>query len=124
MYLQFSQYIESLLFYKMFIIHVKVHVHIHKYISHYCFVKCILSTPLDYCDLFCIRNNRDYRLCEICSDNREIAIIASAKIVAITAIITSTRKTTLASIFTRIKRKLVKFLICTSSILRFRDFRV
>jgi hypothetical protein len=40
-------------------------VHIHKYISHYCFAKCILSTPLDYCELICIRNNRDYRLCKI-----------------------------------------------------------
>jgi hypothetical protein len=85
-YLQSSQYIESLLFYEINIIHVKVRVHIHKYISHYCFVKCILSTPLDYCDLFCIRNNRDYRLCEISSDNREIAIIAEAKKVAMTAI--------------------------------------
>ncbi len=61
MYLQSSQYIESLLFYEMF---------------HYCFAKYVLSTPLDYCDLICIRNNRDYRLCEICIDNREIVIIA------------------------------------------------
>jgi hypothetical protein len=43
--LQSSQYIESLIFYEMF---------------HYCFAKCILSTPLDYCDLFCVRNNRNY----------------------------------------------------------------
>ncbi len=49
----------------MFIKH-EVCVHKHKYISHYCFAKCISSTPLDYCDLFCIRNNRDYRLCKIC----------------------------------------------------------
>jgi hypothetical protein len=58
---QSSQHIESLLFYEMF---------------HYCFAKCVSSTPLDYCDLFYMRNNSDYRLCEICSDNRETAIIA------------------------------------------------
>jgi hypothetical protein len=83
-YLQLSQHTESLLFYKMFIIHVEVCAHIHKYISHYCFAKCILSTPLDYCDLFCIRNNCNYSLCKICSNK-------SKKVVTI-AIITSNRK--------------------------------
>ncbi len=34
------------------------------------------QNPLDYPDLFCLSNNRDYRLCEIFSDYREIAIIA------------------------------------------------
>jgi hypothetical protein len=61
MYLQSSQYRESLLFYKMF---------------HYCFAKCISSTPLDYCDQFCIRKNRNYHLCKLCSDNHKIAINA------------------------------------------------
>ncbi len=72
----YTQIYVTLLSYKMFIIHVEVCVHIHKYISHYCFAKCISSTPLDYCNPVCKRNNRDYGLCEICSDNREIAIIA------------------------------------------------
>ncbi len=51
-----------------------------------------------YCDLFHISDNRDYRdnhdyhLSEILSDNREIAIIALAKKVAIVAIITSNKK--------------------------------
>jgi hypothetical protein len=79
-------------FYEMFIIHVEVCVHIYKYISHYCFAKCIFSTPLDYCDLFYIRNNRGYCLCKICSDNHEIVIIAKVKKVAIIEIIKSNRK--------------------------------
>ncbi len=68
---------ESLLLYEMF---------------HHCFAKCVSSTPLDYCDLFCIRHNRDYRLCKICSDNCEIAVIASVKKVVIIAITTSNSK--------------------------------
>ncbi len=60
-------------------------------IFHYCFAKCVLSKPLDYCDLFCIRINSDYRLCEICSNNCEITIIAQVKKVVIIAIITSNR---------------------------------
>jgi hypothetical protein len=51
-----------------------------------------------YRDLFCISDNRDYRdnhdyhSSEMLSDNREIAIIALAKKVAIIAIITSNKK--------------------------------
>ncbi len=51
-----------------------------------------------YHDLFCICDNRDYRdnndyhSSEILSDNREIAIIALTKKVAIIAIITSNKK--------------------------------
>jgi hypothetical protein len=73
-YLNSTQHIES--FYAMFIINVEVCVHIDKYTSHYCFAKCISSTPLDYCNLFYVRNNRDYHLFKICGDNRDIAIIA------------------------------------------------
>ncbi len=51
-----------------------------------------------YCDLFRIsdnrddRDNHDYNSSEILSDNREIAIIALAKKVAIIAMITSNKK--------------------------------
>ncbi len=54
-------------------------IYAHKYILHYCFTNGVSSEHLDYRVLFCIRNNREFPLCEIFSDNREIAIISSAK---------------------------------------------
>jgi hypothetical protein len=64
-----------------------------------CFVKNVFrQNSKGYGDLFRISDNRDYRdnhdyhSSEILSDNREIAIIALAKKVAIIAIITSNKK--------------------------------
>ncbi len=53
-----------------------------KYISHYlyCFTNGISSKPPDYHDLFCIRNNCDYCLCEILSDYHEAFIILVKKV--------------------------------------------
>ncbi len=54
-------------------------IYIHQFTSYDCFAKCFVNCvptkPLNNPDLFCISTNCDYRLCEIFSDNREIAII-------------------------------------------------
>jgi hypothetical protein len=56
------------------------YIYIHQFISYDCFAKCfancVPTNPLDYSDIFCRSTDRDYRLCEIFSDNHEIAIIA------------------------------------------------